>query len=41
MKDTLVVLMTQMRCRDAQYRVDKAISKILEVCGAKMEKPNR
>ena len=32
MKDTLVVFLTIQRCRDAQYRVDRAFSRILELC---------
>ncbi len=32
MKDTLVVFMTIRRCRDAQYRVDRAFSRILGLC---------
>jgi hypothetical protein len=38
MKDTLVVFMTTRRCRDAQYRVDKAFSRILGLCRGRKEK---
>ncbi|MGZ7160734.1 MAG: hypothetical protein ACXVHR_09685 [Methanobacterium sp.] len=32
MKDALVVFTTIRRCRDAQYRIDKVFSRILELC---------
>jgi hypothetical protein len=35
MKDTLVIFMTERRCRDAQYRIDRAFSGILGLCGEK------
>jgi hypothetical protein len=38
MKDTLVFFATMRRYRDAHYRVDKAFSKILELCGEKRGK---
>ena len=37
MKDTRVVVMTTRRCKDAQYRIDKAFSRILELCGERGE----
>lgn len=41
MKDTRVVLMITRRCRNAQYRVDKAFSRILGWHGEHMEKRER
>jgi len=38
MKDKLVVFVTTLRCRDAQYRVDRAFSRILELCEKKRGK---
>jgi hypothetical protein len=40
MKDTQIVFMTTWRCRNAQYRVDKAFSRILGR-GEHMEKRER
>jgi len=37
MKDTLAVFMTTRRCEDAQYRVDKAFSRILGLYGNRRE----
>lgn len=33
MKDKLVIFVTIWKCRDAQYRIDRAFSRILEQCG--------
>ena len=38
MKDTLVIFMTEQRCRDAQYRIDRAFSGILGLRGEKTSK---
>lgn len=41
MKDTQVVFMITRRCRNAQYRVDMAFSRILGRRGEHMEKRER
>lgn len=41
MEDSRVVFMITRRCRNAQYRVDKAFSRILGRRGEHMEKQER
>jgi hypothetical protein len=38
MKDKLEIFTTTRRCKDAQYRIDKIFSRILELCNERKGK---